>query len=261
MEKINNSLQKLAGTITQPQQHNTILNASVIHQQEKFLESLGVGKKLHELSIPTVKNILTAFAGLMGIPATNMPTEEVMIMTINAMIRNFGSMHEGEVKKAFEMAATGQLDVEGHYQSLSLKYICSVLNAFRIKVNQAVRFYENHRREELKQLDYKPEVDWSDTIEQIKKNPDIIFPASIFDWMVQKGMIHPTKEEKLEAMRYADMTYRQMLQTKISNGSAKSDDRRELEKMREGYGRKDAIYNKIANEAKKLLVKKYLSNA
>lgn len=221
------------------------------------MESLGVGKKVNQLSIDEVKSILTAFAALMGIPAQNMPQPEVMLMTINALIRNFGAMHEGEIKKAFEMAATGQLETEEHYQSFSLKYICAVLNAYRVKVNQAMRHYEKVRVEP-KQIEYKGEVDWTETLEGLKQNPNGLIPAIMYDWMVQKGLINNTKEEKLAAMRQADIEYRQQIQTKINNGSAKNEDRSELEKLRSGYGRKDAIFNKIANEAKKLLIKKYL---
>ena len=201
--------------------------------------------------------MFTVFAALMGIPAQNMPQKEVMVVTINALIRNFGAMHEDELKKAFEMAAIGQLDVPEHYQSFCLKHVSAVINAWRIKVNQAMRHYENVRVEP-KQLDYKPEVDWTDTLEGLKKNPNGLIPAMMFDWMVQKGLINPTKEEKMNAMRVADMEYRQTLQGRINTGSAKSEDRAELEKMRNGYGRKDAIYTKIANEAKKLLIRKYL---
>ena len=220
---------------------------------------MGQGRKVYQLSIEEVKGILTAFAALMGIPATNMPQPDVMLMTINALIKNFGAMHEGEVKKAFEMAATGQLDIEEHYQSFSLKYICTVLNAYRVKVNNAMRFYENVRKEPTNQLEHKPEVDWTETLEDLKKNPNLPIPASMYDWMAKKGLVNHSKEEKQDAMMEAEIHYRQALHEKLMNGSARSQDKIEYEILKGEYTKKDPIHNRIANEAKKLLIKKYLN--
>jgi hypothetical protein len=227
----------------------------VVVQSEKFLESLGKGRRLNEISLQEAKGILTGFAALMGIPANNLPAEEIMMATIQGLVRNFGSMYEGEVRTAFEMAITGKVEVEGHYQSLSLKYICNVLNAYRVKVNSAMRYYDRHRieppHEDLK-------ADWSETLDDLAKDPNMIIPVAIYDWMIEKGIINPSKEEKVQGMKDAERKIREDLQALVTMGKASSDEVRDLEKIRGGYVKGDRIHHRVANEAKKILVKSYL---
>lgn len=253
MQQIKNELEKLT---TVPPPPSTTIPPSAILPSEKFLETVGKGKKVSDLTLQQMAGMLTEFCSWVGIPASNFPAPEVMVSTVQAIGRNFGTMTDAELKKAFEMTAMGDLDCGEHFQTLSLKYISGVINAYRVKVNQAMRHYERQRVEPPTE---QKEADWSETLEDLKKDPSLPIPASIFDWMVRKEILKPTNQEKLDAMRQADLEYRTALQRKIMAGYASAEDKKEYEQIHAGYGRRDAVYTKIANEAKKLLVKKYIS--
>jgi hypothetical protein len=228
--------------------------------------SLGEGRLIGELSLNEVKQILTAFAAIMGIPANNMPGEEVMIATIQALVRNFSNMREGEIRKAFEMAATGQLETTEHYQNLSLKYICAVLNAYRVKVNLAMRHYERSRQEP-ESVPFEGEVDWSSTVDYLieasaKQDPkSLIIPISVYDWLIAKGEINPTAQDKKAVMKRAEIEMGQELLDKMIAGKASGEDKQWHEFLKtSSYKKGDRLHDKLALIAKRILVRDYLKS-
>ncbi len=238
----------------------------MISQSDRFLESLGQGRILNQLSLAEVKQILTAFAAIMGIPANNMPAEEVMMMTIQAMITNFGAMHEGEVRKAFEMAATGQLEIEEHFQAFSLKYICNVLNAYRVKVNLAMRHYER-TRQEPESVPFDGEVDWSDTVQhliEVAKSQDVkslIIPIQVYQWLESKGKIKMTVDQKKDAMKMAESEMRQELLEKLVNNRITGEEKQWHELLKtSSYKKGDRLQLRLANMAKRIIVRQYLKS-
>lgn len=258
---MNKELEKLT---TNRQLPNTILKNTVTSQSDRFLESLGQGRLINQLSLGEVKQILTAFAAIMGIPANNMPAEEVMMMTIQAIVTNFGAMHEGEVRKAFEMAATGQLDIEEHFQAFSLKYICNVLNAYRVKVNLAMRHFERTRQEPVSEP-FDGEVDWSETVAhliEVAKVQDprtLIIPIQVYEWLDQKGMIHLTPEEKKAFMKKAESELRQELLEKLVDHKISGEEKQWNELLKtSSYKKGDRLHSRLANMAKRIIVREYL---
>lgn len=245
---------------------STISTNMVTSLSANFLESLGEGRRLNEMSLKDVQQIVTAFAALIGVHATNMPTQEVMVVTIQALVRNFGSMYEGEVRKAFEMAATGHLEVEEHYQTLSLKYICSVLNAFRIRVNQEMRFV-NNKHLEMPTEKFEGEVDWSDTVKHlidVSKTQDpktLIIPIQIYDFLINRKLVTLTGEEKKKFMQKAESEFRQELQEKIIGNKADGEQRQWYELLKtSSYKKGDRLHETIAMKAKKIVVREYLKS-
>lgn len=243
---------------------STISTSTVILQSDKFLQSVGQGRLINQLSLGEIKQILTAFAAIMGIPANNMPEEQVMLITIQAMVANFGSMHEGEIRKAFEMAATGQLDIEQHFNVFSLKYICNVLNAYRVKVNLAMRHYERTRREP-ETVPFEGEVDWADTVSHlidVAKTQDpktLIIPVQIYEWLVQKGILKPTNDEKKDSMKRAEADMKQELLEKLMTHSLTGEERQWNELLKtSSYKKGDRLHDRLANMAKRILVRDYL---
>lgn len=265
METISKELGKeLERMTTSPQLPSTISKSTVILQSDRFLESVGQGRRINSLTLGEVKQTLTAFAAIMGIPANNMPAEEVMMMTIQAIVTNFGSMTEGEIRKAFEMAATGQLDIEQHYQSLSLKYICNVLNAYRIKVNMAMRHYER-TRQEPESMPFEGEVNWSETvgylIEQAKKQDPstLIIPVQVYDWLIHTGEMNPSTEEKKMSMKRAEGEMKQQLLEKLMTHSLTGEERQWNEFLKtSSYKKGDRLQTRLANMAKRIIVRDYL---
>lgn len=229
---------------------------------DKYLKVLGKGKRLHELTLQEVNQMLIWFSALIGIPANNLPQQEVMVAIMQGLVRNFGSMYEPEVRLAFEMAATDKLEVEGHFQTFSLKYIASVLNAFRVQVNKEMNFHTRRAVPTTKELPSTP-ADWSECLSYIKyeisQGRSPIIPATMYDWMVTQGMINPTKEEKIAAMNKAHNRMKAELHSRIMNKPSGTD-REEWQQINQKYSKNDPIYSKVSNEAKKVLVFLYLSN-
>ena len=218
------------------------------------------------MNLKDVQSIVTAFAALMGVHASNLPAPDVMLVTIQALVRNFGSMHEGEVRKAFEMAATGQLDVEEHYQTLSLKYLCSVLNAFRIRVNQEMRFY-NQTKTDMPTEKFEGEVDWSDTVKhliEVSKHQDaktLIIPVQIYDFLINKKLGTLTGEAKTAYMVTAESEMRQEIQEKIISNKADGEQRQWYELLKtSSYKKGDRLHTSLAMKAKKIVVREYLKS-
>lgn len=233
-------------------------------QSEKFLESLGKGRLVSQLSLVEVKQILTGFAAIMGIPASNMPPEEVMMMTIQAIVTNFGAMHEGEIRKAFEMAAIGQLEIEEHYQSLSLKYICNVLNAYRIKVNLAMRYYERVRKEPVSEP-HNGEVDWSDTVAnliqqaKVKDLRTIVIPVFVYDWLIRQGIIALSNEQKKAYIKKAEHEIGEELMAKIMRRKSSDEEKKWYELLQtSSYKKGDVLHSKVVNKAKTIIVRDYI---
>lgn len=230
------------------------------------MESLGQGRQLNKLSLFELKQSLTAFAAIMGIPATNMPSNEVMIVTIEALIRNFGAMHEGEVRKAFEMAATGQLEIEEHYQSFSLKYLCSVLNAYRVKVNLAMRHYDRISKDP-EPIAFEGQVDWTDIVQHLivassSQDPkSLIIPIQVYEWLVKKQVITLSIDDKKNAMTKAENELKQELLDKLMTHSLTGEERQWNEMMKtSSYKKGDRLHDRLALMAKKIIVRNYLNS-
>lgn len=267
MEALNKVISKeLAKMTTSPQLPSTISKNTAILPSDKFLESLGEGRLISQLSLVEVKQILTAFAAIMGIPANNMPTEEVMIATIQALVRNFSNMREGEIRKAFEMAATGQLDTVEHFQNLSLKYICTVLNAYRVKVNMAMRHYERSRQEP-QSVPFEGEVDWSSTVNFLieastQQDPkSLIIPLDIYDWLISKGEIKPTADEKKACMKRAELELSHDLMNRMIAGKCSGEEKQWHELLKtSSYKKGDRLQTRLSLIAKRILVRDYLKS-
>ena len=164
------------------------------------------------------------------------------------------------------MAATGQLDIEEHYQTLSLKYLCSVLNAFRIRVNQEMRFYNNTKMD-MPTEKFEGEVDWTDTVKhliEVSKFQDpktLIIPIQIYDFLIKRNLISLTGEEKKKFMQKAEAEMRQEIQEKIISNKADGEQRQWYELLKtSSYKKGDRLHDTIAMKAKKIVVREYLKS-
>lgn len=103
-----------------------------------------------------------------GIRAQNLPTPEEGVILFEHLVRHYGNHSPEEIKQAFDLAITGQLDVDATtYESFDCRYISRILNAYRIwgqaTYNQyqhvlelpAAKVYEDRswREEAQKELD------------------------------------------------------------------------------------------------------------
>ena len=234
------------------------------YPKDQLLDSLRQGRRLSDIDNTEIKNVLTAFAALVGMPSTSLPTPEIMLVTIEAIKRNFGNMFEGEVRTAFEMASTGKLDAEDHYHSFSLKYICGVLNNYRIQVNKAVRFAESRRVEPQPSISNE-EVDWQSTIDflvdQVKEQDvrSLIIPVAIYDWLIKTNKVTLTIDQKLSWLKKAEIELEGDIFEKTVSRDVTGEERQWSELLKtSSYKKGDRLHNKLTIIAKRLVVRDYL---
>lgn len=223
-----------------------------------MLDSVGKGRAINDISIADCDKFLTILAKLVGIRNENLPDKEESLLLIRSLNRVYGNVKDEEITTAFEMAASGQLDAEEHYQSFSFKYISSVINAYIKQVNEAKKYIP--KQKQIEEPLFETEVDWSDTIQflikEISNGNEPIIPSLIYDWMIEKNIIQVTNEEKKSAMKMGERIYKSQLM-KRWEARPNSIDRSEIEQLDRGYDKTKPVYQKVVNEAKRYILKNY----
>jgi len=110
-------------------------------QFEPFLDQLG--------------KIFMQIVGDLGVKTLpDKAAEKRMIHYVANYYRDFTLL---EIRKAFELAIVGELDVDiEHYNSFDIKYICKILNAYRTRRTKALRNMERAKPKE-KEPEITPE--------------------------------------------------------------------------------------------------------
>lgn len=131
-------------------------NATPAKQSETGLVTGNIRKLLKDF--PLIRNLkndvpieqaLAYCFVLTGLKQDNYPDKLQRPMLINFVRDRYPGLVAAEIKRAFDMACSGQLDCEtNHYQNFSCAYFGQVMGA-----------YVSHRADELAQT--KPEKEWS----------------------------------------------------------------------------------------------------
>lgn len=123
-----------------------------------------------------------------------------------------------EIKKAFELALVGELDVEiEHYNSFDLKYICKILNKYRARRSKALHAIARATPKEQVEMtqEQKEEIRLS-FLETVCKayerfvdgEPFEMFaPHYVYDTLDEMGVISYGKSKKLKIYRRAKRKY------------------------------------------------------
>lgn len=144
---------------------------------------------------------------VVGLKAENFPEGSEKNILIAHVLRNYGNHTPSEIKLAFDMAITGQIECDPNcYQNFSCLYFSSIMSAYRKWAGQVHR-YEESRKKEIKELPAPPVPDqniiddaysvWLDL-----KRFDLI-PLSSYEALERLGLISYTKEEKKHFMKEA----------------------------------------------------------
>jgi hypothetical protein len=147
---------------------------------------------------------------LTGIRANNMPNSDEKALLFMFLRRNFGGHTPNELKLAFEMAASGRLEVDArHFENFSCEYVGRILTAFR---SWAKQMYVP-KKEEVKELP-AVQTDWGKVWEDYKeraKTQDIdsmVIIGPVIDWLDENDYFsHITigKEAKLISKARIDL--------------------------------------------------------
>lgn len=80
---------------------------------------------------------------LVGMRANNLPDDAEREVLVNYIVKHFGGHTPAEIKLAFEMAVSGELDMPDRftvqaYENFSVLYFSTIMNAYRNWSKQAV---------------------------------------------------------------------------------------------------------------------------
>jgi len=109
----------------------------------KFQQALE-SKRIAQLDIEPLKQALRYAMVLVGIKAHNVPNDREKAVLIQFIQKNYGGHTPDEIRLAFDLAVSGELDVEDVkcYENFSPLYFASIMNAYRI--------WARHKHKELK---------------------------------------------------------------------------------------------------------------
>ena len=199
---------------------------------------------------------------IIGIPEDKYPSKNSIYVIVDLVLRIYGNHTDKEIRSAFELAASGDLDVPEHFNNFSFKYFSAVLNSWKIEVNKEMQ--EEMKSDVIEQPKFIGEVDWSDTLDFIieqSKTQNInkmIIPSYLYDWMIKKRLINPTGEEKKEMFQKSLDRIMNELSSKYLNGFASNEDKALLRRLNDGFDKSSAEHTLISNEAKKMIVVNYI---
>lgn len=134
---------------------------------------------------------------LVGIRAQNMPDEEEKGVLIDFIREHYSGHTSLEIKIAFDMAVSGQLDIDDVkcYENFSCEYLARIMSAYRkkaaVEVKQ-IKMPENDEKEPNKVISITGSVDWSKEWSELlnsAKNGTIyktFIPLYLYDWILKQ---------------------------------------------------------------------------
>jgi hypothetical protein len=109
----------------------------------KFQQAIQT-QRITQLDIEPLKQALRYAMVLVGIKAHNVPNDREKAVLIQFIQKNYGGHTPDEIRLAFDLAVSGELDVEDVkcYENFSPLYFAQIMNAYRI--------WARHKYKELK---------------------------------------------------------------------------------------------------------------
>ena len=169
--------------------------------------------KINKSSVEEIKQVLRLCLIKIGLRSQNWPSDEEKMVLIEHIVRNYGNHTCEEIKLAFDMAMLGKLtEINSRneeivldpncYENFSCLYFSKIMNSYRSWAKEA---YQHLPKSNLTQIENVPTgtsdkemaqwiEDWRLKINDIR-NPTLI-PPSFYEWLVEKGEINLTKEQK-----------------------------------------------------------------
>jgi hypothetical protein len=190
------------------------MEAQNLEQVPQGSQQLAPSNKTFEAALQN-RNILQDYDGLTsalqysmmlaGIRANNAPTQAEFDFLKYYLIKNFGRHTAAEIRLAFDLAFSGQLQlgIDGAkcFENFSCEYVGRILNAYRKWAELQHKEIPNDPPANL--LEYTPNlVNWAEEFELLKqaaKDGTIdkcIIVTTLYDWLVENGMLNLTGPEK-----------------------------------------------------------------
>lgn len=170
---------------------------------------------LQELGEEGLKVVLKRVFSLVGLRAKDLPTGGDKELLHRHILKHYGRHTQGEVEMAFELALTGKLGLDPKdvqvYDQFTPGYFARILNAYRTWAGETLRAAERKRAEPEDAPPGRPTdeamEEWLATLKAAGLRVDFM-PLPMYEWLVEKGRLAPTRAEKLEYLERA-VAYRQ----------------------------------------------------
>ena len=221
-----------------------------------------------------VKGALRYAMTLVGMKAQNMPTDSEKQVLVDFVIRNFGEHTAEEVQLAFDMAVSGQLDVDATaYENFSAAFFGRVMLSYR---KWATQEHEQQSPQiEQKHAKIEPNtgeaVDWSFMLDMVVNDANngqiykSYISTDLYNWLINTGRMNPSKIEKLEAFRSAAAQYKFEMECAVfqnGTGIPSVEIRRRLEVLNrdiyEEIVKDELIREAVSQIARQILVREYV---
>ncbi len=195
------------------------------------------------------------------------PEDEFMNILVDQfrqlLIEKYATCCPQEVEYAFRLMGT---TVKDWGKQINLALIDEVMIPYMNRRAEVSKHEESHK---LARLQYKPREDTSDAgmekwLQETKDQnlPVEFLPVMLYDWLVEKERLTPTKQEKWEQLQIAIAYTHQKLSTLVTN-QMNTENRAALSrfvKMKEAGEFEPEQAEKLRALAKKMLLYNYLKS-
>jgi hypothetical protein len=210
MQQIGNLLPQTVGSQAPAKQESTQLKTG---EEEQFLDALR-SAPVRKAHLDLIKEVLRYAMVKVGLRSQNWPQDEEKALLLTHIQQEYGNHTVAEIRLAFDLAIAGKLELlQGEsvncYENFSCLYFSSIMNAYRRWAVQAHRQIVKPAMIEPPKEDLSDTAmqDWVNSLKQTKPSVDFM-PEMLYDWLIKKKILTPTKKEKWESLARA-AAYRQ----------------------------------------------------
>lgn len=168
--------------------------------ENRFLESIK-GVKISEAAAVALDQLFRRCMLKVGLRSQNLPSKEETLILHDHLIKHYGVHTIPEIDLAFELAITGQLDLNQSevtcYENFSCIYLSGVINAYR---KWSSNTHKQHEKIEPTERVFTP-IDWREQTQNLlnqfyegKYKPRLTSPE-IYDTIVFDGLLNPLAYE------------------------------------------------------------------
>jgi hypothetical protein len=181
-------------------QELTLSRAGASAAENRFLESIK-GVRVSESATVALDQLFRRCMLKVGLRSQNLPSKEETLILHDHLRKHYGGHTIPEIDLAFELAITGQLDLNQSevvcYENFSCIYLSGIINGYR---KWAHSTHKQHDREQPAEKTFIP-IDWREQTQNLldqffagKYKPRLTSPE-IYDTIVYDGYLNPLAYE------------------------------------------------------------------
>lgn len=232
-----------------------------------FLQALNAAP-IAKVPIDQVKEALRYAMVKIGLRSQNWPQDEEKALLLAHIVREYGNHTVEEIRLAFDMAIAGKLELlpgesVNCYENFSCLYFSSIMNAYRRWAAQTHRQVKPALPEATPGEEMTDEAmeEWVNQTRKMRLSVELL-PVLMYDWLLKKGRISTSVEQKKEYLMRA-VAYRQGKLIKALDEHMTVENRQALKEfleMKEEGVFSGAEATILKSLAKKMILFDYLKN-